>query len=93
MDASTFATLFSDVGFPTALCAFLIWVLYQDRKQHREDRKEDKSLNDTLIASLKTSIDNNTSSTEKLETLITKVLVRIEDVQDTLDNTTSKRGK
>ena len=63
MDVSAITTLISTLGFPIFMA---VWLLIKDSKTD-EERKEQ-------IKDLKTAIDNNTKSIEKLETLISKIM-------------------
>lgn len=91
MDAMTFVSLFTQAGFPTAMCAVLFWILWQDKKNHREQRKEEKQSNDEIVKSLQSTIEKNTDAIAKLENLMMKVLIRVEDVQDSLEDNTKGR--
>lgn len=63
MDVSAITTLISTLGFPIFMA---VWLLIKDSKTD-EERKEQ-------IKDLKTAIDNNTKSIEKLEMLISKIM-------------------
>lgn len=102
MDAATFVDLFSNVGFPTAMCAVLFWILWQDRKEHRRERTDTKNESDTLLANiqksntdiitrLETSIEKNTEAIEKLENLVYKLTVHVDDIRD--DISYDKKGR
>lgn len=61
-------TFISTLGFPIFMA---VWLLLKDAKADTE-RKEQ-------IKDLKTAIDNNTKSIEKLEVLISKIMDRLGD--------------
>ena len=61
-------TFISTLGFPIFMA---VWLLLKDSKADTE-RKEQ-------IKDLKTAIDNNTKSIEKLEVLISKIMDRLGD--------------
>lgn len=93
MEAATFVDLFSNVGFPTAMCAVLFWILWQDRKEHRKERDDAKQDNTTLLANIQSannelirkleqSIDRNTEVIEKLENMVYKLAVHVDDIRD-----------
>lgn len=63
MDISAITNFISTLGFPIFMA---VWLLIKDSKADTE-RKEQ-------IKELKTAIDNNTKSIEKLEALITKIM-------------------
>lgn len=63
MDVSAITTLISTLGFPIFMA---VWLLIKDSKTD-EERKEQ-------IKDLKTAIENNTKSIEKLEMLISKIM-------------------
>lgn len=102
MDAATFVDLFSNVGFPTAMCAVLFWILWQDRKEHRKERTDTKYESDALLANiqnsnreiisrLEKSIEKNTEAIEKLENLVYKLTVHVDDIRDDISDT--KKGR
>ena len=102
MDAATFVDLFSNVGFPTAMCAVLFWILWQDRKEHRKERTDTKSESNALLANIKqshteiikrleTSIEKNTEAIEKLENLVYKLTVHVDDIRDDISD--NKKGR
>lgn len=102
MDAAAFVDLFSNVGFPTAMCAVLFWILWQDRKEHRKERTDTKSESDALLASiqqsnteiikrLEMSIEKNTEAIEKLENLVYKLTVHVDDIRDDISD--NKKGR
>lgn len=102
MDAAAFVDLFSNVGFPTAMCAVLFWILWQDRKEHRRERTDTKTESDTLLANiqksntdiitrLETSIEKNTEAIEKLENLVYKLTVHVDDIRDGISD--DKKGR
>lgn len=68
MDVSAITTLISTLGFPIFMA---VWLLIKDSKTD-EERKEQ-------IKDLKTAIENNTKSIEKLETLINKIMDKLGD--------------
>lgn len=68
MDVSAITTLISTLGFPIFMA---VWLLIKDSKTD-EERKEQ-------IKDLKTAIENNTKSIEKLEVLISKIMDRLGD--------------
>ena len=68
MDFNAITTFISTLGFPIFMA---VWLLIKDAKADTE-RKEQ-------IKELKTAIDNNTKSIEKLEALITRVMDKIGD--------------
>ena len=97
MEAATFVELFSNVGFPTAMCAVLFWMLWNDRKEHKKERNDTKQDNTTLITSIQSannelisklemSIDRNTAAIEKLETLVYKLAVHVDDIRDDISD-------
>ena len=63
MDVSAITTLISTLGFPIFMA---VWLLIKDSKTDEERQEQ--------IKDLKTAIDNNTKSIEKLETLISKIM-------------------
>lgn len=68
MDINAITTLISTLGFPIFMA---VWLLIKDSKTD-EERKEQ-------IKDLKTAIENNTKSIEKLEILISKIMDRLGD--------------
>lgn len=68
MDVSAITTLISTLGFPIFMA---VWLLIKDSKTD-EERKEQ-------IKDLKTAIENNTKSIEKLEVLISKIMNKLGD--------------
>ena len=68
MDVGAITTLISTLGFPIFMA---VWLLIKDSKTD-EERKEQ-------IKDLKTAIENNTKSIEKLEVLISKIMDRLGD--------------
>lgn len=68
MDVSAITTLISTLGFPIFMA---VWLLIKDSKTD-EERKEQ-------IKDLKTAIENNTKSIEKLEILISKIMDKLGD--------------
>ena len=102
MEAVTFVDLFSNVGFPTAMCAVLFWIIWQDRKEHKKERSDTKqdntalianiqSTNNELIRKLEQSIDKNTEAIEKLENLVYKLSVHVDDIRDDISD--QKKGR
>lgn len=61
-------TFISTLGFPVFMA---VWLLIKDSRADTE-RKEQ-------IKELKTAIDNNTKSIEKLEALITRIMDKLGD--------------
>lgn len=68
MDVSAITTLISTLGFPIFMA---VWLLIKDSKTD-EERKEQ-------IKDLKTAIENNTKSIEKLEILMSKIMEKLGD--------------
>lgn len=68
MDVGAITTLISTLGFPIFMA---VWLLIKDSKTD-EERKEQ-------IKDLKTAIENNTKSIEKLEILISKIMDKLGD--------------
>ena len=102
MEAATFVDLFSKVGFHTAMCAVLFWIIWQDRKEHKKERSDTKqdntalianiqSTNNELISKLEQSIDKNTEAIEKLENLVYKLSVHVDDIRDDISD--QKKGR
>ena len=102
MEAATFVDLFSNVGFPIAMCAVLFWIIWQDRKEHKKERSDTKqdntalianiqSTNNELISKLEQSIDKNTEAIEKLENLVYKLSVHVDDIRDDISD--QKKGR
>ena len=102
MEAATFVDLFSNVWFPTAMCAVLFWIIWQDRKEHKKERSDTKqdntalianiqSTNNELIRKLEQSIDKNTEAIEKLENLVYKLSVHVDDIRDDISD--QKKGR
>lgn len=66
MDVNTFIQIINGVGFPIAACigmaVFIVWNI----KNTREDREENRKIQDETLSSLKESVDNNTATINKL---------------------------
>lgn len=69
MDIAAITSFISTLGFPIFMA---VWLLIKDSRADTE-RKEQ-------IRELKTAIDNNTKSIEKLEALISKIMDKMGDV-------------
>lgn len=68
MDVGAITDFISTLGFPIFMA---VWLLIKDSRADTE-RKEQ-------IKELKTAIDNNTKSIEKLEALITRIMDKLGD--------------
>ena len=101
-DSASFGDLCSNVGLPTARCAVLFWILWQDREEHRKERTDTKYESDALLANiqnsnreiisrLETSIEKNTEAIEKLENLVYKLTVHVDDIRDDISD--NKKGR
>ena len=84
------------------MCAVLFWILWQDRKEHKKERSDTKqdntalianiqSANNVLISKLEQSIDKNTEAIEKLENLVYKLSVHVDDIRDDISD--QKKGR
>lgn len=66
MDINTVIQLINGVGFPIAACISMGFFIVWDKKNRREDIKESSQKQDEILKKLTESVDNNTSTVQKL---------------------------
>lgn len=77
MGMNDVVTFINGVGFPIAVCFFLVWYIFHDKKRRQEERqereeqreKERKSYEEhqtELYLKLSQSVDNNTAALNNL---------------------------
>lgn len=87
MSVNDVVTFINGVGFPIAVCIFLVWYIIHDKKRRQEERKEREEQREKerksyeehqteLYMKLSQSVDNNTTA---LNNLILKLEGRMDN--------------
>lgn len=71
MDTQAITTLIGSVGFPIVMCLIMVKVMMQMEESHK-----------TEIDSLKESLNNNTNVLTKLETMLSMLAVKENEIHD-----------
>ena len=71
MDTQTITTLIGSVGFPIVMCLIMVKVMMQMEESHK-----------TEIDSLKESLNNNTNVLTKLETMLSMLAGKENEIHD-----------
>ena len=61
MDADTITKVISTVGFPIAMCCFILWFLIKEQNDHKAEMADLKDViarNNEVLASLKQLIED-----------------------------------
>ena len=71
MDTQAITTLIGSVGFPIVMCLIMVKVMMQMEESHK-----------TEIDSLKESLNNNTNVLTKLETMLSMLVEKENEIHD-----------
>ena len=71
MDTEAITTLIGSVGFPIVMCLIMVKVMMQMEESHK-----------TEIESLKESLNNNTNVLTKLETMLSMLVGKENEIHD-----------
>jgi hypothetical protein len=71
MDTQAISTLIGSVGFPIVMCLIMVKVMMQMEESHK-----------TEIESLKESLNNNTNVLTKLETMLSMLAGKENEIHD-----------
>lgn len=71
MDTQAITTLIGSVGFPIVMCLIMVKVMMQMEESHK-----------TEIDSLKESLNNNTNVLTKLETMLSMLVGKENEIHD-----------
>lgn len=70
MDANTWITLITTVGFPIVMCGAMAWYVKYITDQNREDIASEREQHDAEMKDVTQAINNNTLALSKLADLI-----------------------
>ena len=70
MDANTWITLISTIGFPIVMCGAMGWYVKYITDQNREDITSEREQHDQEMKEITQAINNNTLALSKLADLI-----------------------
>lgn len=70
MDANTWITLITTVGFPIVMCGAMAWYVKYITDQNREDIANEREQHDAEMKDVTQAINNNTLALSKLADLI-----------------------
>ena len=70
MDANTWITLISTIGFPIVMCGAMAWYVKYITDQNREDIANEREQHDQEMKEITQAINNNTLALSKLADLI-----------------------
>ena len=70
MDANTWITIVSTLGFPIVMCGLMGWYVKYITDRNRDDMNAERSQHDQEMKEITTAINNNTLALQKLTDLI-----------------------